>query len=101
MILINIGLALFLSLLIGYRLVYSIRPLTEGIQDIAEDRETFIEPKGILTDLAQSVNLASTLLQKKKLKFEVVGMKPVRTGLQVFHMNTRIPFQWSLDMQVI
>ncbi|WP_421663530.1 sensor histidine kinase [Lysinibacillus telephonicus] len=65
LLLINIVVALLLSLLIGYRLVHSIRPLTQGIQALAEDRETFIEPKGILADLAQSVNRASTLLRKK------------------------------------
>lgn len=65
LILINIGLALFLSLVIGYKLVHSIRPLTQGIQFLSEDKETFIQPKGILADLAQSVNRASTLLQKK------------------------------------
>lgn len=38
-----------------------LRDTQEGIQALAEDRETFIEPKGILADLAQSLNRASTL----------------------------------------
>lgn len=65
LILLNIGLALSLSLLIGYRLVHSIRPITQGIQSLANDREACIEPKGILVDVAQSVNRASTLFQEK------------------------------------
>jgi len=62
---VNIVLALLLSLIIGSRLIRSIRPLTQGIQDLAEDKEVYIEPKGILSNLAQSVNGASILLQQK------------------------------------
>ena len=65
LLLINLGLALLLSLLIGFRLIRSIRPLTQGIQALGEDREVYVEPKGFLADLAQSVNRASTLLQQK------------------------------------
>lgn len=61
----NIALALILSLFIGSRLIRSIRPLTQGIQDLAEDRGVYIEPKGVLANLAQSVNRTSTLLQQK------------------------------------
>jgi len=62
---INIALALLLSLFIGSRLIRSIRPLTQGIQSLAEDREVYIEPKGVLSNLAQSVNRTSSLLQQK------------------------------------
>jgi len=65
LVVVNIGLALLLSLFIGSRLIRSIRPLTQGIQDLAEDKEVYIEPKGILANLAQSVNRASTLLRQK------------------------------------
>ncbi|RNB77479.1 sensor histidine kinase [Brevibacillus panacihumi] len=61
----NIVLALLLSLLIGSKLIHSIRPLTHGIHALADDREVKIEPKGILADLATSINHASLLLQKK------------------------------------
>lgn len=62
---VNIALALLLSLWIGSRLVRSIRPLTQGIQDLAEDREVYIEPKGLLANLAHSINRASALLRQK------------------------------------
>ncbi|MEI3612713.1 sensor histidine kinase [Pseudogracilibacillus sp. SO30301A] len=61
----NIALALLLSLFIGSRLIRSIRPLTQAIQGLSEDRGVYIEPKGVLANLAQSVNRASTLLQQK------------------------------------
>ncbi len=70
LLIINIGLALLLSLLIGYRLIRSIRPLTQGIQALGEDRETFIEPKGILADLAKNVNSAAALLRKKNVSLK-------------------------------
>ena len=66
LLLINLGLALLLSLLIGFRLIRSIRPLTQGIQALGEDREVYVEPKGFLADLANSVNRASTLSTAKK-----------------------------------
>lgn len=65
LLLINVGVALLLALLIGYRLVHSIRPITQGIQALADDQETYIEPKGVLADLAKSVNQASALLRQK------------------------------------
>lgn len=61
----NIALALLLSLFIGSRLIHSIRPLTQGIQGLAEDREVYVKPKGVLANLAQSVNRASSLLQQR------------------------------------
>lgn len=62
---INVGLALLLSLLIGYKLIRAIRPLTQGVQALGEDRHTYVEPKGILADLANSVNRAAALLKEK------------------------------------
>lgn len=61
----NIALALLLSLFIGSRLIRSIRPLTQGIQQLAEDQEIYVEPKGVLSNLAQSVNRASALLRQR------------------------------------
>ncbi|WP_018884880.1 sensor histidine kinase [Paenibacillus massiliensis] len=62
----NMLLAVLLSLWIGSRLIQSIRPLTEGIQALAEDREVRLETKGILADLAERINHVSRLLRHKK-----------------------------------
>lgn len=62
---INIVLVLLLSVLIGSRLIRSIHPLTKGIQALAKGNEAYVEPKGILTELARSVNGASALLQQR------------------------------------
>lgn len=61
----NVNMPLLLSVIIGSGLIRSIRPLTQGIQDLAEDKEVYIEPKGVLANLAHSVNRASALLQQK------------------------------------
>ena len=70
LLIINIGLALILSLLIGYKLIRSIRPLTQGIQALGEGRDAFIEPKGILADLARNVNRVATLLRNKNVSLK-------------------------------
>lgn len=67
----NIILALILSLLIGSRLIKSIEPLTKAIQDLAQDKEVFVEPKGILSSLATSINIASNLLKQKNEKLKM------------------------------
>lgn len=67
----NIILALILSLLIGSRLIKSIEPLTKAIQDLAQDKEVFVEPKGILSSLATSINIASNLLKQKNQKLKM------------------------------
>lgn len=61
----NLLLALLMSLFIGSRLIRSIRPITQGIQRLAEERPVYIKPKGMLSQLAQSVNRVSHILQKK------------------------------------
>ncbi|MEK3745942.1 HAMP domain-containing sensor histidine kinase [Brevibacillus sp. FSL K6-0770] len=61
----NIVLALLLSLFIGSRLIASIRPLTSGIQALGADKPVQIEPKGVLANLAVSINHVSALLQQK------------------------------------
>lgn len=67
----NIILALILSLLIGSRLIKSIEPLTKAIQELAQDKEVFVEPKGILSSLATSINIASNLLKQKNEKLKM------------------------------
>lgn len=66
----NISLVLFLSLLIGFSLIRSIRPLTKGIQALGEDQEVYIEPKGVLADLAENINRVSRLLRKKNISLK-------------------------------
>lgn len=61
----NFALALLLSLLIGSRLIRSIRPLTTGIEALAEDKQVTLEPKGLLSDLSESINRVSALLQQR------------------------------------
>ena len=61
----NIFLILILSLLIGSKLITSIRPLTKAIKSLEEDKNVFIEPKGVLSNLAESINHASSLLSDK------------------------------------
>lgn len=58
-------LALFISLIIGLKLIHSIRPLTKGIKSLGEDQVVYIEPKGILSDIAENINQVSQLISNK------------------------------------
>lgn len=66
----NLALTLLLSLFIGSRLVKSIAPLIRGIHALAEERSEYVEPKGVLSGLAASINNASLLMQRKNDKLK-------------------------------
>lgn len=55
----------WLTFMLTFILIRSIRPLTQSIQSLAEDKEVYIEPKGVLANLAESVNRVAVLLQQK------------------------------------
>lgn len=65
LIIINVLLALLLSLLIGSRLIKSIKSIIVGIHALTEERPVDIEPNGVLSELAESVNYTSKLLEEK------------------------------------
>lgn len=65
MVLGNAVLALLLSLLIGSRLIKSIKPLLHGIYSLAQEQDAYVEPKGVFSGLAQSINHTSLLLRQK------------------------------------
>ncbi|WP_339275731.1 HAMP domain-containing sensor histidine kinase [Paenibacillus sp. FSL W8-0426] len=61
----NVVLALVVSILIGTRLIRSIRPLMESIHALAKGKPVHVENGGIFSDLSQSINSASRMLQEK------------------------------------
>jgi len=61
----NIALALVVSVLIGTRLIRSIRPLIEGMHALARGERVALESGGILQDLSSSINSTSRMLQDK------------------------------------
>jgi len=61
----NLVLALLLSLVIGARLSKSIAPLVSSIHALADQKHAQVETKGVLSDLAVSINHTSNLLQEK------------------------------------
>lgn len=70
LLIINIGIGLLLSFLIGYKLIRSIRPIVNGIQALGEDKEVKLKPKGILADIAQNINRVGKLLNKKNVSLK-------------------------------
>ncbi|WP_242143008.1 MULTISPECIES: sensor histidine kinase KdpD [unclassified Bacillus cereus group] len=65
LLLFNIGITVFISMLIGTRLIRKIRPLVSGIHKLAKEEVVQLDSKGLFGDLAQSINSAATKLQNK------------------------------------
>lgn len=61
----NLALALLISIAIGTRLIRKIRPLVDGVHNLAREQEVQLDTKGIFGDLARSMNSASAILQNK------------------------------------
>lgn len=61
----NLALAVLISIVIGTRLIRRIRPLVDGVHNLAKENEVQLDSKGIFGDLAQSINSASAMLQNK------------------------------------
>ncbi|WP_340029817.1 HAMP domain-containing sensor histidine kinase [Bacillus tropicus] len=65
LLLFNIGITLLISVVIGTRFIKGIRPLVSGVHNLAREESVQLDSRGILGDLAQSINSASTTLKKK------------------------------------
>ncbi|GAA0180040.1 HAMP domain-containing sensor histidine kinase [Clostridium sediminicola] len=62
---VNVLLALFISILMGVRVTKSVKPLIVGIHALANEESTFVDTKGIFCELAKSINRTSNMLQDK------------------------------------
>lgn len=71
LLLINIAVALLVSIVIGTRLIRRLRPLLDGVHKLAREQEVQLDSKGIFGDLAQSINKTSTVLQHKTAALKV------------------------------
>ncbi|MHA7967440.1 sensor histidine kinase [Paenibacillus sp. CAU 1782] len=65
LLLLNIAVALLISIVIGMRMMRGIRPLVEGVHQLARDEEVQLNAKGLFGDLAGSINSASSMLQSR------------------------------------
>src|SRR5690606_8368952 len=93
----NIALALVLALLVGWRFIRSVRPLIQGIHDLAKERIVHVAPKGVFRDLARSINQASLLLQAKNKALKE-RERPVPTGLPASPTMSGRPSPWCWAM---
>lgn len=65
LLLFNVALALLISTVMGIRLIRGIRPLVSGVHNLAKEEAVQLDAKGLFGDVAQSINSASAVLQKK------------------------------------
>ncbi|GMQ55989.1 HAMP domain-containing sensor histidine kinase [Vallitalea sediminicola] len=71
MLIINIALALLLSIIIGTKLIKSVKPLIRGIHSLAKEKPISIRTNGVLYDIANSINNTSNILQEKNTALKV------------------------------
>lgn len=60
---VNTALILFIYILANSRLLKSIKPIVNGIQALPTEKPVYIKEKGLLSELAMSINKASEILQ--------------------------------------
>lgn len=65
MIVVNIGIVIFIYLFTDMKLLKSAGSIVEGIENLAKGRAVHIPRKGLLSDIAGSLNQASEILQSK------------------------------------
>lgn len=65
LLLLNVAVALLISVVIGTRLMRRIRPLVAGVHNLAKEGAVQLDSRGILGDLGESINSVSDILQKK------------------------------------
>lgn len=65
LLLLNVAVALLISVVIGTRLMRRIRPLVAGVHNLAREEAIQLDSKGIFGDLGRSINSVSDILQKK------------------------------------
>ncbi|WP_232698537.1 sensor histidine kinase [Brevibacillus daliensis] len=114
----NIALVLLLTILIGTRLIKSIKPLVSGIHALGREEAVYVESKGILNDLANSINYTSDIIQVKNGKLKardearsnwIAGIShDIRTPLSMvlgyaseLEENTAVPGEQRLQAGII
>ncbi len=65
LLLLNVGVAVLISVGIGTRIFRKLRPLAAGIHKLAREEKVELDSKGLFGDLAVSINSASSSLQQK------------------------------------
>lgn len=64
--LVNIILIFIIYTIANTKLLASVKPITEGIQNIAEEEPVHIREKGLLSEIAANINRTSDILQSQK-----------------------------------
>lgn len=70
LLIVNITLLLLLAVFFAYRFYRSIRPIAEGIGQLAEKQEVHVSERGLTADLASKLNQASEILKTQDAALE-------------------------------
>lgn len=69
-ILINVGVIILIYVITDMKILRSVGPIMEGIQRLSEGKEVRLKKKGMLADIAESVNRTSQILEEKDRKLK-------------------------------
>lgn len=67
---VNLGVFLFLVVVMGYSYYRSLRPLSEGIKALSGNRAIRLKEKGVTSELAKQLNQTSRLLEQQRQTLE-------------------------------
>lgn len=66
LVIVNIVVAILISIIISTKLIKGIRPLISGIHDLSKEKKVNLDTKGLFSDLARSINATSSKIQENK-----------------------------------
>ena len=69
-VLLNAAVAIMVVFFLGYRYYKSLRPLSEGISALSENRKIHLTEKGVASSLAAQINRTSDVLERQKEALE-------------------------------
>lgn len=69
-VILNVAVVLFVAFLLGYRYYKSLKPLSEGISALSENRKIHLTEKGAASSLAVQINRTSDVLERQKNALE-------------------------------
>lgn len=70
LVVVNIVVAILISIIISTRLIKGIRPLISGIHDLSREKKVKLNTNGIFRDVAMSINATSSKIQENKKALE-------------------------------
>lgn len=94
----NLILIFFVYMVVTSGVLRSVKPVIQGIEALPAERDVYVKEKGLLSDLAVSINKAAEKLRNQDYQLQKRRL-PVQTGLPEYPMISERRSLWFWDMQ--